>query len=198
MDLIARAVELKIVDEEFYRDLAVKASKQMLESYGYKCYETIGKGSFGEVMKVENKRKASKEAVKFVLNNRVTKSETDVWPKLKNKYILPLLGQVKFVDASTTLFFSPLCQGTLSHKLEDDHFVQKQKSFRVLRKYLHDILSGLEYIHGQKMNHLDLKISNILIKTDGTACICDLGCICGADTLVDRLVITLKLHLTLT
>ena len=198
MDVIARAVEFKIVDEEFYRDLAVKASKQMLESYGYKCYETLGKGSFGEVIQVENKRKLSKEAVKVVLNNRTSKSETDVWPKLKNNYILPLLGQVKFLDTSTTLFFSPLCQGTLSNKLEDDKFLQKQNSFRVLRKYLHNILSGLEYIHGQKMNHLDVKMSNILIKTDGTACICDLGCICEADTLVDRLVITLTLHLTVT
>ena len=44
---------INIVDRELYRDLAVKATKRMLESYGFKCCETLGKGTFGEVIKVE-------------------------------------------------------------------------------------------------------------------------------------------------
>ena len=192
MDIIAPAVEYNIVDRELYRDLAVEKTKRRLESFGLKCCETLGKGTFGEVIKVENKRKSTKEAAKIVLNNVVRKSETDLWPNLHHKCILPLLGQLQFVGAPTTVFFSPVCQGDLLSKIEDDSFVQKKKSFRILKKYLRDILSGLEYVHGQNMNHLDVKLNNVLIKTDGRACICDFGCICGADTLVNRLVITLS------
>lgn len=191
MDLIARAVEKKIINEEVYRELAVKTTKHLLESYGYECGKTIGQGSFGDVIEIENKRKASKVAAKIVLNNLITKSETDIWSELKNDYILPLLGKISFMDAPTTVFFSPLCQGSLANKLENDSFVQKRNVFKVLTKYLHDIVSGLGYIHEKNLNHLDLKLSNVLIKKDEKACLCDFGCVCSSDTLVNRLVVIL-------
>lgn len=192
MDLIACAVEKKIINEEVYRNLAVKTTKNLLESYGYECGEKIGEGAFGDVIEIENKRTSSKVAGKIVLNNYITKSETELWPKLKNDYILPLLGKVSFMDAPTTVFFSPLCQGSLGNKLEEDCFLKKRNIFKVLKNYMHDIVRGLGFVHGKNLNHLDLKLTNVLIKKDGKACICDFGCVCSADKLVDRLVVTLK------
>ncbi|CAL9763388.1 unnamed protein product [Musa acuminata subsp. burmannicoides] len=45
-----------------------------------------------------------------------------------------------------------------------------------IRSYLHDILSGLVYLHSNGVVHCDLKSQNVLICSDGRAKIADFGC----------------------
>lgn len=66
MDLIAHAVERNIINRDVYLELAVKTTRNLLESYGYECGERIRKGSFGKVIEIENKRTSSKVAAKIV------------------------------------------------------------------------------------------------------------------------------------
>lgn len=44
-----------------------------------------------------------------------------------------------------------------------------------VRKYLHDVVTGLEYLHSQRVIHRDLKPENLLIAADGTVKISDFG-----------------------
>lgn len=45
-----------------------------------------------------------------------------------------------------------------------------------IKKFAIDILNGLEYLHKNRILHLDLKSSNILIDIKGHAKIADFGC----------------------
>lgn len=45
----------------------------------------------------------------------------------------------------------------------------------IVRKYLRDVLAGLEYLHTQRVIHRDLKPENLLVAQDGTVKISDFG-----------------------
>jgi len=60
-------------------------------------------------------------------------------------------------------------------KLEREDSEHKEQDREVLRFYLRDLVSGLSYLHSQRICHSDIKPENILIGHDGVLKLADFG-----------------------
>lgn len=102
-------------------------------------------------------------------------------------------GSMRSCAARSMQLFTELALtdlGTLLHEGKGDVDIAKWRSIYVydetehvdcrfdtptLHRYMNDLLTGVEYIHSCGVLHRDLKPANLLIKTDGSLVICDLG-----------------------
>lgn len=178
MEVLRTACLKEIIAKDVYKESAIKMTTDRLKEYGYEFKSGIGKGIYGDVISFKNK--SEKIAAKVVLKDSVSKSEVDIWPELKNDFILPLRGQIEFIDAHTHVFFMPLCKNSLDNQLYDVDFRNNPKGIKLLINWLRDVVNGLNYLHDLNLCHLDMKLSNILIKYNGCACITDFGFTCSA------------------
>ncbi|KAK1229314.1 hypothetical protein PQX77_007632 [Marasmius sp. AFHP31] len=104
--------------------------------------------------------------------------EAILWRQMKHSNLLPLLGLYRLEETDELCFISPWMEkGNLVEymkitKREDiDHYT-----------LVHDIASGLAYLHSKKIVHGDLKGVNVLITRLLRACIADFGLSRIADT----------------
>ncbi|KAJ7840712.1 kinase-like domain-containing protein [Mycena olivaceomarginata] len=94
--------------------------------------------------------------------------EAYIWRNLQHPNILPFLG-VYDIGAPFPVLLSPFL--TFGHL---GIYLRKHPS--ALRPQLmHDVASGLEYLHSKEVVHGDLKASNILVDGHGVACLSDFG-----------------------
>ncbi|KAF9263004.1 kinase-like protein [Marasmius fiardii PR-910] len=143
----------------------------------------VGGGGFGDVWKgtigdSETVRVVCLKVVKIYLTSDVEKSLKDylreaiVWKQLKHPNLLPFLG-IFYLDDSR----QRLC--LVSPWMDHGNLVQFLKATpREAVDHLslvHDIASGLCYLHILKIIHGDLKGVNVLITPDRRACIGDFG-----------------------
>ncbi|KAF9779787.1 kinase-like domain-containing protein [Thelephora terrestris] len=91
--------------------------------------------------------------------------EAVVWKRLRHPNVLPFLG----VTLEPLQFASEwMPNGTLTN------YVSKNPSANRIALLL-DVAEGLNYLHASHTIHGDLKGPNILIKSDGHACLADFG-----------------------
>ncbi|KAJ8078103.1 hypothetical protein PM082_000309 [Marasmius tenuissimus] len=143
-------------------ECAIKIGKLYMDEDGVDAYEKVIKGHLREAL---------------------------LWAQLKHPNVLPFLGMYYRDPSEKDLcLVSPYMKnGNLAKFLGrtnpediDDHGL------------VHDITSGIEYLHSEDIVHGDLKDANILIRGDGIrayACICDFG--------LSRLAMTYGLGLTM-
>ena len=165
--------------------------------------DKIGEGTFGIVYSALSPRSQRQYAVKRNLVETETSfigvpREVDVLNKLRHHPHIVRLEQVAFGQPFNGSCFSPLAgEGRVSQRDDAIHFVFRQAAydlhrfvygaiitdFSLIKRYMVNILLGLEYMHSQRIIHRDLKPSNILIFGDekdamgvgNIAKICDFG-----------------------
>lgn len=162
----------------------------------YVNIKQIGSGSYGAVYRAENRENGKELAVKINYAELHTTSMSSLremcnLTKLKHPYIVEALG---FVHKPFNPM-PPLMVGDkpLKDKRYDDlHFIFDKAEFdlhayiyemgltdpSVYKRFMADILMGMEYLHSQKYVHRDIKPANIIIFNNGKrlqAKICDLG-----------------------
>jgi len=163
----------------------------------------LGEGTFGIVYSGKSPKSNRRYAIKRNLVEDETSfigvpREVDVLNKLRYHPHIAKLEQVAFGHPFNGGCFSPLMGNDRTSQRDDSiHFIFKQAAydlhrfiygavitdFELIKRYMVNILLGIEYMHSQKIIHRDLKPSNILIYGDekdalgisNLAKICDFG-----------------------
>jgi serine/threonine protein kinase len=98
------------------------------------------------------------------------KEEIKIHKSLKHKNIVRLLSF--FTDESYVFLVMELCDGGDLERVIGRQGLSEADA----RSYLEQILNAIEYFHSiHSVFHRDLKASNVLLASDGTAKICDFG-----------------------
>ena len=151
--------------------------------------EVLGEGSYGIVYNIEEsdteyalKRNLSDTESSFIGAIR----ELDILHKLRDHPHIITLNMVVFGDVFT---FEPLTgEDRTTQRNDEVHFIfpkaahdlydliyDEEESYINVKKYMIDILLGVDYMHNHRIIHRDLKPGNILIFKGHIAKICDFG-----------------------
>ncbi|XP_048367291.1 myosin-IIIa isoform X2 [Sphaerodactylus townsendi] len=146
--------------------------------------ETIGKGTYGKVFKVFNKKNGSKAAVKILdpvhdideeieAEYNILKALSD-HPNVVKFYGLYYKKDVK--DGDQLWLVLELCNGGSVTDLVKGFLKRGERMSEVLVAYiLHEALMGLQHLHKNKTIHRDIKGNNILLTTEGGVKLVDFG-----------------------
>ena len=152
--------------------------------------ESIGKGCFGRVKKMQYIRNKHIYAVKFlpksIINDKNQKNiyrEINIMPTLTHKNIVKLYGH--FEDNNYYYFIYELVQGSDLEKYVKNLTNNNKKKYgnsfathieqNLLINIFKQILSGLLYLHSNFVFHRDIKPDNILIDNENNIKITDFG-----------------------
>ncbi|XP_042332773.1 myosin-IIIa isoform X3 [Sceloporus undulatus] len=150
----------------------------------WEIVETIGKGTYGKVFKVFNKKNGSKAAVKILdpvhdideeieAEYNILKALSD-HPNVVKFYGLYYKKDVK--DGDQLWLVLELCNGGSVTDLVKGFLKRGERMSEVIIAYiLHEALMGLQHLHENKTIHRDIKGNNILLTTEGGVKLVDFG-----------------------
>lgn len=152
---------------------------------GYKVGKVLGKGGFGVVRVGEHHLTGEKVALKFLRKSEImsigaaerTTTEIQCLTTLKHQHIIRL--QQHFESPQHVVLVFELMEGgdllkyllnleggpSSSPSSSDIHAVSEDEA----RPLFHQILSAVSFAHNQHICHRDLKLENILLKTNSLA-----------------------------
>ncbi|XP_059147597.1 uncharacterized protein LOC131935253 [Physella acuta] len=145
----------------------------------FEIKDQLDRGSFGTVYLVTDLEKPDekrfvakkiwiKEAKQDAIGNFL--SEAELLLKARHKNIIQFHGyQIK--DMSIIIFLEYMPKGTLATYIKKKNGLDEKTT----RKFTKQILEGLEYLHQNKILHLDIKGTNILIENKNSIKIADFG-----------------------
>ncbi|XP_071848282.1 LIM domain kinase 1-like isoform X2 [Apostichopus japonicus] len=162
----------------FNRTMSLKSQRnqQIFRSSDLVRGETLGKGFFGQAVKVTHRKTGEVMVLKELVRcnddaQRTFLQEAKVLRSLHHKNVLKFIGVV-YKDKKLSIITEYLSGGALG-RIIVDHSVPLSWCKRVL--IAKDISSGLEYLHSMKIIHRDLNSQNCLLKEDGTVVVADFG-----------------------
>ncbi|XP_064127076.1 mitogen-activated protein kinase kinase kinase 14 isoform X4 [Loxodonta africana] len=131
----------------------------------------LGRGSFGEVHRMEDKQTGFQCAVKKVRIEVFRAEELVACAGLTSPRIVPLYGAVK-EGPWVSIFMELLEGGSLGQLVKQEGCLPEDRALY----YLGQALEGLEYLHTRRILHGDVKADNVLLSSDGSrAALCDFG-----------------------
>jgi outer membrane protein assembly factor BamB/serine/threonine protein kinase len=143
----------------------------------YRLQRWLGGGGFGNVYLAEQVRDHSQAAVKL-LQIRLSRSEElkafineARTIRLKHPHIVPLLDFGISREDIPFLVMEYAVQGTL----RDRYPKSTQVPLNIVRDYVLQVASALQYAHEQRLIHRDVKPENMLLRADGTILLSDFG-----------------------
>ncbi|XP_006170082.1 mitogen-activated protein kinase kinase kinase 14 isoform X2 [Tupaia chinensis] len=131
----------------------------------------LGRGSFGEVHRMEDKQTGFQCAVKKVRVEVFRAEELMACAGLTSPRIVPLYGAVR-EGPWVNIFMELLEGGSLGQLIKQKGCLPEDRALY----YLGQALEGLEYLHTRRVLHGDVKADNVLLSSDGSrAALCDFG-----------------------
>ncbi|KAJ9467291.1 Mitogen-activated protein kinase kinase kinase A [Diplonema papillatum] len=157
----------------------VRSMKDRNNNQWYRSESVLGKGSYGTVWLAMDSTgglvamktvRISDEAEK---GDELTSllSEVDLLSTLRNDYVVSYFSST-IVSGHIAIIMEYVPGGSLSTLLEQ--FGPSLPTSSV-KRYLKDILRGLEFLHDNKIVHRDLKPGNVLLMIDGQCKLSDFG-----------------------
>uniref|UniRef100_A0A8B9LZS9 Myosin IIIB n=1 Tax=Astyanax mexicanus TaxID=7994 RepID=A0A8B9LZS9_ASTMX len=146
--------------------------------------ETIGKGTYGKVYKVNNKRNGSQAAVKVLdpINDvdEEIEAEYNILRSLSNHpNVVKFFGMFYKADdlsGGQLWLVLELCNGgSVTDLIKGLLMREKRLEEPVISYILCGALLGLQHLHNNRIIHRDVKGNNILLTTDGGVKLVDFG-----------------------
>ncbi|XP_032099967.1 myosin-IIIa [Sapajus apella] len=146
--------------------------------------ETIGKGTYGKVFKVLNKKNGQKAAVKILdpihdIDEEI-EAEYNILKSLSDHPNVVRFYGIYFkkdkVNGDKLWLVLELCNGGSVTDLVKGFLKRGERMSEPLIAYiLHEALMGLQHLHNNKTIHRDVKGNNILLTTEGGVKLVDFG-----------------------
>ncbi|XP_069080504.1 serine/threonine-protein kinase Chk1 isoform X2 [Pleurodeles waltl] len=126
--------------------------------------QTLGEGAYGEVQLAVNKRTEEAVAVKIVDMKRAADCPENIKKEICINKMLNHTNIVKFYghrrEGNIQYLFLEYCSGgELFDRIEPDVGMPEQDA----HKFFHQLLAGVEYLHGIGITHRDIKPENLLL-----------------------------------
>ncbi len=180
-DLAAQSAELKVAT--VWNRRTTQAGQFVINDWMTRT--KIGKGSFGTVYLVQSITDSSKVAAMKKISRKAMRKaslglgsdaevlqEVAVMKMLTHKHVVNLFEVIDDVANDEILIVQEYMEyGPVMTEKEYNQPLE----LLVARKYLREMLLGLEYLHYQGVVHRDVKPSNLLVGADGVCRLADFG-----------------------
>lgn len=158
--------------------LVIPRKRELGSTVNYQRHEELGRGGFAAVYRVTNQSTGEEYALKVVPKERVQKPKS--LEKLKNEMALQrslnhpniLKSYDNFEDSKNFYILLELApNGSVKDMVKKNRYLSEYETARILR----EVMSGLCYLHDNRIIHRDLKLENFLIGKDNKVKIADFG-----------------------
>ncbi|XP_029922794.1 mitogen-activated protein kinase kinase kinase kinase 5 isoform X3 [Myripristis murdjan] len=135
----------------------------------------VGGGTYGEVYKARNKQNGELAAIKVIKMEpeddfSIIQQEIVIVKSCKHRNIVAYYGS--YIRANKLWICMEFCGGG---SLQDIYHVTGPLSEPQIAYVCREMLQGLDYLHGQKKIHRDIKGANILLNNQGEVKLADFG-----------------------
>ncbi|XP_012524644.1 cyclin-dependent kinase-like 4 [Monomorium pharaonis] len=143
----------------------------------YENIEIVGEGSYGLVMKCKHRKSGQIVAIKKFLETeediQVQKMAFREIRMLKKLHHENLVNMIEVFRRRKRLYlvFEYLDHTVLNELEENENGLGWEKS----RRYIFQILRGLDFCHNHRIMHRDVKPENVLVSPNGVIKLCDFG-----------------------
>ncbi|CAO1410012.1 unnamed protein product [Diamesa hyperborea] len=151
----------------------------------YSKIEKIGEGTFGKVYKARDEKTLELVALKHIRCDYHTEEiklsridEIKILSKLKHKNIVVLKKAFTDYESNSYYLSFEYMDFDLMELLEFGKVFSDQTNANIMKQ----ILDGINYCHGMKYLHRDIKTSNILVNRQGIVKIADFGLAIRSDS----------------
>ena len=148
--------------------------------FKWQVVESIGSGSYGQVLKALNLESGKIFAIKKLYYNPSNpsqlqfisslKKEIEILKTLQSPHIVKYKGS-ELIEGSFCMYTEFLSGGSLSKLIYN---LGRLPEITV-KTYTRQVLEGINYLHSNNVIHRDLKGQNILLDSDGKLKLCDFG-----------------------
>lgn len=178
---------------------------QLLAGFGYRLrlehyvlLECLGKGGMGEVFAVRNTKLSRIEAIKTLRTDCAGNYSRGKAKELQRRFQREVDSLVNLEHPNITRIFYAghahanefiamefVCGDNLEKKIQRCNRAQEPMPIREGVGYILDIARALDYAHGKRLVHRDVKPNNIMVTEYGTAKLLDLGIARSLDVSLD-------------
>eukprot|EP00667_Euglena_gracilis_P007711 EG_transcript_7796 len=173
-----------------------KTGTKSADSYGtksideYDLGDNVGKGAYGKVKTCRHKKSGQMYAMKIVDKRRLQKitkpgslktefdkvmMEIEIMKSLQHPNVVKMYEVIDDPESGKVYLIMEFCAGGRIFDFEGDQEGMAKDQPERLKKYIVAIANGLDYLHGQRIYHRDLKPDNILTDASDHIKLTDFG-----------------------
>ncbi|XP_050334060.1 serine/threonine-protein kinase STK11 isoform X2 [Bactrocera neohumeralis] len=164
-------------------EIIYQKKKKEIKMVGkYVMGDVLGEGSYGKVKEVLDSENLCRRAVKILTKRKLRRipngeqnvqREIQLLKHLQHKNVVALLDVLYNEEKQKMYMIMEYCVGGLQELV--DSAPEKKLPLFQAHRYFCQLISGLEYLHGCRIIHKDIKPGNLLLSLDQILKISDFG-----------------------